>query len=145
MTQTLRAYHMPADDRAEASLVDETMPNLYRRAGIELPEIVRTQYLADNRCVMVMDDDAIARKMSVNLRAQFLSGYPTDVVAIRGDVLFMGEEFIDFGLDLVSIPQHSLTAYLQNDEVKAGYPYWLASESVQKFLKQYGLIKPKKN
>lgn len=137
-SHTFRALHVPADERASTSLYTESIPQLLRRCGIELIEIIRTQYLANVNAVMVMDDDSIKRQLPINRRAQFLSGYPIEH-AIRGDVLFMGEEMAFDGLDLVSLPQDALDKYLQNSEVQEGYSAWLFSEPVMNFSVKYGL------
>lgn len=135
-----RAFHIPADQRAATSVYTEPLPILLRRCQIDLLEVIHTRIMADHNCVMVMDDDAVGRRLPVNRRAQFISGYPISH-ALRGDVLVMGETGDSYsGFDLASISQASLDSYLQNKEVHKGYDEWLRSAPVFEYSVAHGFI-----
>lgn len=137
----LRAFHVPADERIVTGVYTEQFDHLKQRAGgIEFPKIVKTQYLHDNGCVMVVDEDGHKKGLAVNRRAQFLSGYPLDH-AIRGDALFFSlQEDPMNGAYLTDVSDRTLERYLQNKEVHQGFSPWLFSEPVARFSAQHGLF-----
>jgi hypothetical protein len=138
--RVLKGFLLPSDETVKTGVYEEALKDLLKRADIGMPEIVRTRHLADTNCVMLVDDDGHSRGLPVNRRAQFLSGYPL-AHPIVGDVLFFGEAWNDEdpGMDLVSIPADSLSKYLQNDEVRAGFSAWIWSQPVMDFSERYGL------
>lgn len=138
--RVLKAFHLPADERVMTGVYEETFPNLLRRAGIDLPERVNTTLLVEHHCVMVVDEDGHNRRLPVNRRAQFLSGYPLEH-AIVGDALFLGEamNLEDYGVDFINIPQMTLDDYLRNPAVHEGYAEWLYSAPVKAFSDRHNL------
>lgn len=138
--RVLKAFHLPADERVMTGVYEESIPNLLRRAGIEFMARVNTELLAQHRCVMVVDEDGHDRRLPVNRRAQFLSGYPLEH-AIVGDALFFGEamDAESMGIDFIDIPQVALDSYLKNSAVHEGYAEWLFTPAVKRFSDQHSL------
>lgn len=134
----IRAFHVPADERAKTGIYKETMTSLKKRANIKYIEIVQMQTMHDHGFVMVLDEDGLDRRLPLNRRAQFLSTYTLDH-PIVGDALFFSLVREPMEGDFLSdISQKSLDDYLQNDEVKQGYDEWLASPPVMGYSKQFG-------
>lgn len=136
--RALRAFHVPADDRAKTGIYEETLTNLKRRANLRYISIVQMKTMESHGCVMVVDDDGHDRRLPWNSRAQFLSTYPLGH-AIVGDALFLSltPDFME-GDSLASIRQKSLDDYLQNKEVQEGYSQWLFSMPVLQYAIRYG-------
>jgi hypothetical protein len=98
-----------------------------KKANINFFERVNTQHGHDNHFVMVVDEDGRDRRLPYNPRAQYFSGYPVHA-PIVGDALFVSEDWVDDGIEFVSLTDKGL-AYLQ-DPVKQeidGYPTWRAA------------------